>query len=288
MLEIDIRPAFGWQRTLVVSNPFIELIVTLDVGPRIISYRKRDGKNVFKTFTEELGRSGEASWRSRGGHRLWVAPESSATYYPDNQPIALDETPAGFVLTAPVESGNFVTKSMTLSVAADSSRVSLRHTIKAEQDLAQPIAAWAITVMREGGRAEIPMPSAQQHPDETDNPAPSDADFLPNRSIALWPYTNPADSRFDWQADRLVINQSAAGPATKLGLLHHLGSVSYLVGDDRFSKTISFETGAAYPDRHCNLEVFTNREMLELESLGPMTRLRRGESVVHEEHWTLD
>ena len=43
----------------------------------------------------------------------------------------------------------------------------------------------------------------------------------------------------------------------------------------------------AHPDLGCSFETFTNADMLELETLGPMTRLAPGESVTHTERWSL-
>ena len=65
----------GWERNLRLSNDFVEVIVTLEVGPRIISYRPTQGRSVFKLVREEAGKSKEDTWKIRGGHRLWTAPE---------------------------------------------------------------------------------------------------------------------------------------------------------------------------------------------------------------------
>ncbi|HEY5892237.1 MAG TPA: hypothetical protein VIT91_03305 [Chthoniobacterales bacterium] len=40
-----------------LSNDFVEVIITLEVGPRIISYRPLQGRNVFKLVREEAGQS---------------------------------------------------------------------------------------------------------------------------------------------------------------------------------------------------------------------------------------
>ena len=65
----------GWEKNLKLSNSFAEVIVTLDVGPRIISYRPAKGRTVFKLVNDQAGKSGEEEWKIRGGHRLWTAPE---------------------------------------------------------------------------------------------------------------------------------------------------------------------------------------------------------------------
>ncbi len=44
----------GWQNCYHISNGAVELIVTADVGPRIIRYGFVDGPNVFKEYREQL------------------------------------------------------------------------------------------------------------------------------------------------------------------------------------------------------------------------------------------
>src|SRR5262249_61656177 len=73
-LTVEKTDYQGWKNNLRLANGDVELIVTLDVGPRIISYRLADGKNVFKEYVRQLGKSGEKDWQIRGGHRAWVGP----------------------------------------------------------------------------------------------------------------------------------------------------------------------------------------------------------------------
>ena len=89
----------GWTNNLKIANGDTELVVTLDVGPRVISYRLAGGDNVFKNYDEMMGKTGEPEWMIRGGHRLWVGPEDPAatTYAPDNVPVAYKELGPGQV-----------------------------------------------------------------------------------------------------------------------------------------------------------------------------------------------
>jgi hypothetical protein len=48
----------GWGNTLRLANNDIELLVTTDVGPRILVYKTPLGENVLKTFDDQLGSSG--------------------------------------------------------------------------------------------------------------------------------------------------------------------------------------------------------------------------------------
>src|SRR5919205_1149849 len=91
-MAIELCAFEGWTRNLRLSNDAVELIVTLEVGPRVISYRPLAGRNVFKVLVDQAGGKQEAVFRLRGGHRLWLAPEdygheNSLTYVIDNDEV---------------------------------------------------------------------------------------------------------------------------------------------------------------------------------------------------------
>src|SRR5260370_20442348 len=64
----------GWPHCWRVTNGEVELIVTADVGPRIIRYGFVSGQNLFKEFPDQLGKTGEKGFQLRGGDRVWKAP----------------------------------------------------------------------------------------------------------------------------------------------------------------------------------------------------------------------
>ena len=67
-MKIETTAFGGWANCLRVANDHAELIITLDVGPRILSYQHLPGKkNIFKINTEEQGKSGEDHFVVRGG-----------------------------------------------------------------------------------------------------------------------------------------------------------------------------------------------------------------------------
>src|SRR5262249_54294494 len=76
------------------------------------------------------------------------------------------------------------------------------------------------------------------------------------------------------------------GP-TKLGLAHRQGWVGYLNDGTLFVKRIPYKEGTAYPDNGVNFETFTNEDMLEVESLGPLVKLEPGQSAEHVGQWDL-
>src|SRR5665811_1884178 len=94
----------GWPNCYRVSNGEIEIIVTGDVGPRVIRFGFVGGQNLLKEFPDQLGRSGEEKFQLRGGDRVWKAPEDPvATWAPDNAPVEIRLTPTGLIARAPIE-----------------------------------------------------------------------------------------------------------------------------------------------------------------------------------------
>lgn len=270
----------GWEHNLQLANDKVELIISLDVGPRILSYKTPKTENVLKTYPEQLGKSGEQEWMIRGGHRFWIAPEDEAlSYVPDNLPVDYDLAAPNEVrlINSGVDPWK-IKKEMTVSLADNTSEVTIVHRAINEGSAPIEIASWGLSVMVPGGLEIIPHPPLGLHP----------RDLLPNRLMIVWPYTNLTDPRWRFGETFITLRQTdTAGQPTKLGLAHKQKWIGYLTRDSLFIKIIEHQEGAAYPDMGCNFETFTNQDMLEIESLSPLKKLGPGESVSHTERWHL-
>ena len=60
-----------------LSNGTVELVVTTNVGPRILRYAFAGGENILGEVPESTVQTELGEWRPLGGHRLWTAPEAS-------------------------------------------------------------------------------------------------------------------------------------------------------------------------------------------------------------------
>lgn len=279
-MKTEVIPHSGWERNLRLANDQIELVITLDVGPRIISFRTKNGANVFKTFDEQLGGKGETEWMIRGGHRFWIAPEElERTYHIDNHPPRhwVDSSTGEFIFEAEQQAGGCILKTLGITISEDSSRVRVRHTAKNTDSKPLEFSAWALSVMKAGGTAVVPQPPLGEHP----------RDLLPNRTMVLWPYTDLTDSRLRIGKDYLVLSQATNRPPLKFGLSHKEKQVAYIVDGSVFIKSFDFNEGETYPDGGCNFETFTNSDMLEVESLSPIKTVPPGGEITHIEEWTL-
>jgi hypothetical protein len=278
----------GWKNNLRFSNGEVELIVTLDVGPRIICYRLPGGKNQFKEYLAQLGKSGEKDWQIRGGHRLWVAPEDTTrTYSPDNGPVEYKEEGLGQVRFTPAPDQRYgLQKTLTVRLARRGRQVTVLHTIKNIGDKPTLLAPWALTVLAPGGIEIIPLPPKKSHPGAPTN-AQSSKDFAPNQHLTLWPYFDFRDTRWKFGTKYITLKQEPRHGPTKLGLAQQMGWVAYLNQETLFVKRFTYEEGKTYPDNGCNFETFTNGEMLEMETLGPLVNLEPGKTTELTEKWEL-
>jgi hypothetical protein len=278
----------GWKNNLKVGNGDAELVVTLDVGPRVISYRLLDGANVFKNYDEMMGKSGESEWMIRGGHRLWAAPEDTTrTYALDNGPVAFKELGPGHVrLTPAPDSAYGLQKEIDLKLDPSGSKATLTHRITNIGREETRLAVWSLSVMAPGGTEIIPLPAKRPHPGNPKN-AKSAADFAPSLTLVSWPFTDFQDPRWHFGAKFITLSHDARKGPTKLGLAHRSGGIGYLNGGTLFVKRFEYRDGQHYPDHGVNFETFTNEDMLEMESLGPLTRLAPGQAIEHIETWEL-
>jgi hypothetical protein len=150
------------------------------------------------------------------------------------------------------------------------------------------ISPWVLSVMAPGGVALIPQPPLDLHPSEfPDGRAVNDEEFLPNREMVLWPFTDLTDGRYAFSQNFLRVAYLPEMPATKLGLKLPTGWVAYQNGDNVFAKHFGYASAQPYPDRGCNFEIFTNVAILEMESLAPALPIAPGAAATHVEHWAL-
>ena len=75
----------GWANCYRLTNGKVELIVTTDVGPRVIRYGFVGGQNYLSSSPVSSALQVRALM-GRGGHRFWTAPEVVPdTYALDNE-----------------------------------------------------------------------------------------------------------------------------------------------------------------------------------------------------------
>ncbi len=266
----------GWDNCVQITNGIVDLIVTTDVGPRIIRYGFLHRENEMCEVESMRGLTGGDKWRIYGGHRLWHAPESRhRTYEPDNNPVAWEKISGGIKTIQDVELKTGIKKEMDITLSPDKSEARILHRLTNSGPRPVELSVWSISAMAIGGKEVIPQFGR-------------DTDLLPNRIMALWPYTKLNDSRVCW-GERFIILQHDPDmkQAFKFGISNEQGWAAYFNHRHLFLKCYTHDPNARYPDFGVSYETYTNDFMLEMETLSPLTLLQPEQSVEHSEKWEL-
>jgi hypothetical protein len=270
----------GWPNSYRISNGEVEVIITSDIGPRIMRYGFVGGENMFKEFAEGLGKSGEPAWQPRGGHRLWAAPEDPVkTYAPDNGPVKISVKGGVLEATEPPEPLTGLEKQITVKMSPSGTAVEVLHRLRNTTGKAIELAPWALSMMAQGGVGIHGFPPRGKHPEV----------LTPTNPLVMWAFSDLTDKRWQFTRKYMILRQDPAnhGQPQKLGSFNPHTWAAYLVGSDLFIKHTEADPKRAYPDLGCSFETFTNADFLEQETLGPMTKLAPGKAVEHTERWTL-
>ncbi len=270
---------FAAYDCLKLANDALALWVTRTLGPRIIGLALHGGENLFAELPDAtLDYPGTGNFYLRGGHRLWHAPEDpQRTYIPDNDPVTVDDVPGGVHIIQPVEAQTGIRKSITITLPDEDAHILVHHSLENLGLRPIELAPWAITQFKPGGVAILPQTSASV----------DEAGVLPNRLIALWPYTSITSPHITWGDRFILIDANLQQDALKLGFPNRDGWLGYILEDTLFVKHAEYQPGASYYDNGSSSECYCNPQFLELETLGPRTTLSPGDSVSYRERWRI-
>jgi hypothetical protein len=265
------------QPTGRLENEHLILDYLLAAGPRIVRLIPKSlGENLLAETPEAMLASPHGPCRLWGGHRLWHAPETAArTYLPDDSGLSVAPLVGGVRLIQD-EPRAGIRKEIAVRLRPEAAGVRLEHRLTNTGLWPVELAPWAITQLRLGGVASLP----------TTSPA-DDEGLLPDRIIALWPYSRWSDPRFRPGDEAIEIAALPIAQPFKVGFMSHAGRMDYRYGDLVFTKRWTPQSHRPHVDFGCNAEVYTNDRHIELETLGPVARLDPGETVDHVEEWEI-
>lgn len=276
-VNAKVLPYAGWENCVKITNGIIDAIITTDVGPRIIFFGFCNDVNEFCEYPDQVGTVGGDEWNIFGGHRLWHSPEAKPrTYQPDNTKIDWKEIKNGVYIIQPTESWTHIQKTIEFVLEPNAPSATVIHSLTNKGPWPIELAVWALSVMAPGGKAIIPHPQGDPKA------------LLPNRVLALWPYTNMNDKRVYWGDKFTILSQDTSATCPfKVGLSVADGWTAYANHNHLFVKYFIYDEDGNYPDFGVSVESYTDERMLELETISPLVTLEPGESVSYEENWVL-
>jgi hypothetical protein len=166
---------------------------------------------------------------------------------------------------------------MIIRMAAEGNTVQVVHRIRNTTLFPLEFAPWTLTMMAQGGVGVTGLPPRGTHP----------KDLAPTNPLVIWPYTDFSDKRWTFTKKYIMLRQDPkTNEALKLGHFNSSTGGAYLLGADLYIKRYKADPARTYPDFGCSYETFTNADFLELETVGPLTKVEAGKTVEHVESWS--
>lgn len=277
---IDETEYEGCAKCLRISNGDVNVVLSMNFGPRVLFYGFDGGENIFGWHGEAEVNTELGKWKPYGGHRLWIAPENMPlSYAPDNDPVeSIVQGELSVTLIRPADAAQ-ARKEISITLDPEGPGVTVDHRITNLAGETRELAAWGLTIMRPGGEAVVPNEPFRPYGPDT---------LLPARTMTLWPYTDFTDPRwrFEKEYTSLRVDEELHAPQ-KFGVLNRQGWSAYAWQNLLFIKRCDFRENAAYPDMNSNTEIYTAGGFVEVETLSPLTELATGMKVEHQERWEL-
>jgi hypothetical protein len=273
--RVDYR---GWAGSYKISNGTVEVVVVPQIG-RVMRYAYADGPNVLWENDALFGKVFPAdakTYRNYGGDKMWVAPQSRWTWPPDplldGSPWTVEPTPTGVKMTSQVGTVQSVRFTRDISLAAVGTEVMFRNSLlnKGER---QAMAIWQVTQVNDPDRVTMPV------------------EITAAQGKGWYGFGRESlDERFHTMASSTL--QLRRDPATsrKFGARSLKGVLTAAIGATRFV-TESRAYKVDYPDQNSAQQVYLSADpykYVELEHLGPLTRMETGEVVLQTVKWHLE
>lgn len=264
--------AFEGHACVALEGGRTTLLVTVSAGPRILGLIGAHGNVMAVLRDATLPRPAGEPYRLLGGHRLWAAPEvPTITYEPDDRPCGVTPVEGGVRVEAPTDGAGL---GKVLEIRASDDRWIVDHELRNDADAPMTVAAWAITQLRPGGTATLPLGER--------GPGP-----VADRALVLWPYTDLDDPRLRFGRNAVAVDAIAGDGPAKVGAAPGQGRVAYRLGSEVFEKSVAVGSELPHADRNAAVQVYVGDDFIELETLGPLVTLEPGEATRHSETWEL-
>lgn len=178
-----------------ITNGVIDIVVTVDFGPRIVRFGFVESENVFyndldrkhsarfENFSALFGKN--SVFYPYGGHRVWLSPAGAGhAGYPDNFSVVYSILPDSVVFTPPKQKHSDIQCGFEVVMGEDASDIMIIHTAKNYSKEAQTFGLWPITMVNGGGVVILPQ--------NRDN----SGGLEPNRLLSLWWDGSPRPAHF--------------------------------------------------------------------------------------------
>lgn len=277
--EIDFN-SFG--KCILISNGILDMVVTIDFGPRIIFLGFTSGKNVL--FEDEArkyivpsddGKTDiDHAFYYYGGHRLWLnTGRPSQAIMPDNEPVIYSVLSESVRLYPQRQKYSDFQTGIEIIMGEGAADAMVIHTAKNCSRETKACGLWPVTMLAGNGLLILPQNIDDSSPDR------------PNRTISLWSGTDIRDDRLFLGNRYLTIRQTVGNEKPlKIGTNNIFGWAAFVGEEYTFMKRYVHVQQAVYPDFGSSCELRLGADFCEIASLGPVYRVEPEMGIKHVEN----
>ena len=235
MIEMRDELFEGYQ-CLRLKNQQLSIWITKGVGPRIIGLSLAGGDNLMVVLPDaKIPVESGDDYSLRGGHRLWYGPERpETTYITDDRPVEIRSAQDGVKIIQPIDGATGIQKILHISLDMDRAEVKIEHELFNTGSDPYQLAPWAVTMMRPGGEAILPLQIGKDDPHG----------LWPNRQLVFWPYTDIRSEHLALANRAVIVKATMNSGALKIGTPNSMGWIAY-----RFLKTLFVKRSDYHPDQ---------------------------------------
>ena len=266
---------------VTIHTGLVDLTAVHTIGPRIAALRVAGGDNLLLWKPAQYTRG---EWDLRGGHRVWVtrpgADENEDTYATDNGPCDVELIENGFRLTGAENPVNRTRRGMTITVIQD--RVfRVDNFVTNTGDMLYSGGLWALTCTVPSPKTTYVIPLG----DGSSWDAFSMVSFREWGGHGVGGFNDP---QFETDTDVLRICPQGLENKRMIQSHHGIIAMSDASRDVTFIKHATYQPNGLYP-LNTNIAAYIGPDnfMVEMETMGPESTLKPGETQHHIETWTL-
>jgi len=291
---VDSYKHYG--KCVKLENDEIEVLVTAEVGPRIIYFAAKGGENLFfnddndanvdrSPFLKELFGE-EAEYHFYGGHRMWLAPQYQVhTESPDNEPCEVEIIGNAVTLTCPEAKVIGFISSMKVEIDDNKPEIKVTCSFTNTSDEPKKNAVWQITQCPNGGVGFYPFlpPFKMRKPFNEMTLADFSQPILPSTSLVMF-LGSLADPRLKIDDDYITLSTSNEKQRPiKIGMPQKQGFAMFANKGYMLRFDFEHKPYGEYTDYSCSFESYTSPAFTEVEVLGELLEYKKGETISHTE-----
>lgn len=267
-----------YGKCLRVTNDIIEVIVSIQYGPRIIKYGYVNDINHFAEGIEDKVVTENGDYYIIGGHKfLYLSENENNVYVPDNKKVQYESIENGIRFIQETEERTYLQKIIEIVFEGDA-KLKVLHKIVSTNPFDVNVSMSAITTMNNNGIELIPLEKSQGN--------------APDKSFVFWPYSNLKDPRvyFGDKYIAMKVNENVY-ENFRIGFNMKLTRALYYSRNQLFVKEVqeekSLEKCSSYPNMGSKYESFISKNYIEMQTNSPKHLLKSNGCIEHLEIWNL-